>query len=212
MSDMEFFAPGEGGESYDPAAFERFKEQIKKNAAAMATAKQQEQRQKQKEDRLAKILLKFIQGNQKSGILMLAAKLLEENIPPSFILSIIILGNEDIQEELKKEIAADAAQIKGPADGATSDAAQAAHSEFSLAVRFNDQSLPLKIRAEIDEWGKGIFEAGSIIPFQVLETAVQKDGMIKQIVIDCAANVLDDFMAAVFKKLKQQVEEQKLVK
>lgn len=185
MSDLEFFNPSEGGESYDPAAFERFKEKIKKNAAFIAAARKSEQKQKQKEDRLAKILLKFIQTNQKSGILMLAAKLLEENIPPSFILAIILLGNEEVQLELKRETQLEAPQIEAPKAAA----------EFSLATRFADSSLPLKVKAEIDEWGKGILEAGSAVPFRVLETALTADGQIKRIVIDCAANVLDDFLA-----------------
>ena len=75
MSDMEFFSPGEAGESYDPAAFERFKQQMKASAAFIAAARKSEQKQKEKEDKLAKILLKFIQTNQKSGILMLARKI-----------------------------------------------------------------------------------------------------------------------------------------
>lgn len=190
MSDLEFFNPSEGGESYDPAAFERFKEKIKKNAAFIAAARKSEQKQKQKEDRLAKILLKFIQTNQKSGILMLAAKLLEENIPPSFILAIILLGNEEVQLELKRETQLDAPQLE-----ASKSAEQTTATEFSLATRFTDSSLPLKVKAEIDAWGKGILEAGSAVPFRVLETALTADGHVKKIVVDCAANVLDDFLA-----------------
>lgn len=192
MADFEFFNPSEGGESYDPAAFERFKEKIKKNAAFIAAARKSEQKQKQKEDRLAKILLKFIQTNQKSGILMLAAKLLEENIPPSFILAIILLGNEEVQLELKREtqLELETPQLDAPQLDAPKPAG-----EFSLATLFADSSLPLKVKAEIDAWGKGIVEAGSAVPFRVLETALTADGQIKKIVVDCAANVLDDFLA-----------------
>lgn len=223
MGDFEFFNPSEGGESYDPQAFERFKEQVKKNAAFIAAARKGEQKQKQKEDRLAKILLKFIQTNQKSGILMLAAKLLQENIPASFILSIIILGNDEIRIELEKEAQADMPQLE-----AGGQAPQ--KTEFSLMARFSDSSLPLKMKAEIDAWGKNIFETGSAVPFRILETALMKEGTIKQIVIDCAANVLDDYLAqnewahihydacfafcellmkSVMKRLQEQIQNQK---
>lgn len=185
MSDLEFFNPGEGGESYDPAAFERFKEKIKKNAKFIAALHKGEQKQKKKEDRLAKILLKFIQTNQKSGILMLAAKLIEENIPASFVLSIIILGNEEVRAEIQKENL-DLPQISAPQTAEKTD--------FSLITGFVDQSLPLKIKAEIDSWGKGIIEAGLAVPFRVLETVLNKEGNVKKVVIDCAANVLDDFL------------------
>lgn len=223
MSDFESFSPASASESYDPAAFERFKEQIKKNAAFMAAARKGEQKQKQKEDRLAKILLKFIQSNQKSGILLLAAKLLEENIPASFILSIIILGNE----ELKKET--ELALPQGETGGTTTS--DAMPSEFSLMPKFENHALPLTLKAAIDDWGRGIFEAGSSAPFRVLETALSKEGVIKSAVVNCTAQVLGDFlevsnaqpqpayetlysfceflMRGVMKQLQHQIENQK---
>lgn len=225
MSNAEFFNPSEGGESYDPAAFERFKDQMKKSAAFMAAARKGEQKQKQKEDRLAKILLRFIQTNQKSDIVMLAARLLEENIPASVILAIIILGNEELKEEVKQNV-----PLLEVADAPPAETSPTAH-EFSLMNRFSDSSLPLKIKAEIDEWGKGIFEAASASPFRVLETALGADGNVKKIVIACAANVLSSFMEsqqtelkadyeaflsfcellvqAIMKKIKEQVSNQK---
>ena len=204
---MEFFSPGEAGESYDPAAFERFKQQMKASAAFIAAARKSEQKQKEKEDKLAKILLKFIQTNQKSGILMLAAKLMEENIPPSFILAIILLGNEEIQAELKREISS-LAQIEAPKAENSAETREAGvksqsdtreakiPSEFSLAAKFENPALSLKVKAEIDSWGKSIFEAGSSVPFRVLETALNPEGNIKKVVIDCTANVLDDYLAS----------------
>ena len=191
MSDFESFNPGEGGESYDPAALERFKEKVKKNAAFIAAVRKGEQKQKVKEDRLAKILLKFIQSNQKSALLMLAAKLLQENIPASFILSIILLGNEEVQMELKKEAQADLPQLAAGETAARSTVS----SEFSIITAFSDQSLPLKLKAEIDSWGRGIVESGSAAPFKILETALDANGAVKKIVIDCCANVLGDFIA-----------------
>lgn len=169
---------------------------------------------------------------------MLAAKLLEENIPPSFILSIIILGNEEIERELKKEAAAEMPQLLAPAapgtadfDPRAADAGQTQTSEFSLITRFSDESVPLVLKVKIDAWGKNIFEAGSAIPFRVLETALDKTGNIKQVVIDCAANVLSDFwetstpakafdydtffsfceflMKGIMKQLQKQIENQK---
>ena len=69
-------------------------------------------------------------------------------------------------------------------------------SEFSLAAKFENPALSLKVKAEIDSWGKSIFEAGSSVPFRVLETALNPEGNIKKVVIDCTANVLDDYLAS----------------
>lgn len=192
MSDVEFFGAGNAAESYDPAAFERFKEQMKKNGAFAAAAQRQEQRQKEKEDRLAKILQKFIQSNQKSGLLMLAARLLKENIPPSFILSIILLGNEEVLAELKREASEELKALKA---GETPASPQSnGTTDFSLVTRFGGTAFPLKAKAEIDEWGRMMHEAASAVPFRILETVLDKTGMVKNVVIDCMANVLGDFL------------------
>lgn len=236
MDGFEFFQPAEGGEAYDPAAFERFKDQIKKNAAFMARAKRDEQRQKIKEDRLVTLLLKFIKNNQRSAILLLAARMLQENIPASFILPIIILGNDEVAEELKKEMQTDdSALLEGPAASGPKGESSIPHApeqagEFSLATQFGNASLPLKIKAEVDAWGKGIWQAGSAVPFRVLETALDTGGNVKKIVIDSAANVLSDFvddqkgpqfpydtyfafceffMQGIMKRLREQIENQK---
>lgn len=192
MSDFEFLGASSASESYDPAAFERFKEQMKKNAAFIAAAQKSEQRQKEKEDRLAKILLKFIQSNQKSGILFLAAKVLQENVPASFVLAMILLGNEEIQQELKRELEQEKLLLK---DGEHEEPRKEA-TEFSLLPAMSQQTLPIHLKAEIDNWGKGMMESASAIPFRMLETAIDREGHVKSVVTDLAANVLSDFMIA----------------
>ncbi|MBP9717864.1 hypothetical protein KBD59_01060 [Candidatus Gracilibacteria bacterium] len=189
MSGAEFFNPSEGGDAYDPAAFERFKEQMKASGAFIAAAQKAQAQQKVKDDKLAAILLKFIQSNQHRSILILAARLLEENIPASFILSIIILGNEDIQQEVDKYKAELAQHPELPAEKHAT--------EFSLTVGYENHALPLEIRAHIDDWGKGILEAGQAVPFRLLETAINKEGAIKPVVIDLSAAVMSDYFEAV---------------
>lgn len=199
MSDLDFFNPSEGGESYDPAAFDRFKEKVKKNAAFMAAARKDERRQKKKEDRLAQILVAFIKSNQRSGILLLASRCLEENIPASFILSIILLGNKEMQEQVQAELKKLAApESEGESEALPQLPAQKEASEFSLITQFDaqDHSVPIAIKVQIDEWGKSIFEAGSAAPFRVLETSIDKEGNMKKVMIDLCANVLSDFVEA----------------
>lgn len=189
MSDFEFFQPGEGSESYDPAAFERFREQMKKSAAQMAAAQKSEQRQKEKEDRLARILMKFIQSNQKSALLMLAAKLLKENIPASFVLAVILLGDDEIKEQIKKEVNLTA--LPEPEERGQESAPAG---EFSLATRFSNAAFPLRMKAEIDEWAKNMMETASGVPFKIFETVLNQKSEIKPVVTSCLANVLDDYL------------------
>lgn len=183
MNGLEFFSPSEGGESYDPAAFERFKERVKKNAKFIASIRKQEQRQKKREDELLKILMKFFQSHRKQGILLLASRLLEQNIPPSFVLAILILGNENLKKEAGELLAL---PERSPSN--------VNPTEFSLITEFADASFPLRLKAEIDEWGKALSEGAEFQPFRLLETVLEKDGQVKTIAIDCMANVLQDFL------------------
>lgn len=186
MSDLEIFSFSEAGESYDPAAFERFKEKVKKNAKFVASIRKQEQRQKKKEDQLFQILMKFFQTHQKQGILLLASRLLKQNIPPSFVLGILLLGNEDLKAQVGNLLFA--------ATDERSESDPVATTEFSLITRFSDASLPLRVKAEIDQWGRLLLEAAEFQPFRLLETALEPGGKVKSLVIDCMANVFQDFL------------------
>lgn len=187
MDGSEFFMPSEAGESYDPAAFERFKQQVQANAAFVAALRKGEQRQKQKEDRLFQILLKFIQSNQKSNIVMLVTRLLEENIPASVILAIIVLGNEQLQKEVDESVP----QLVA---GESVQASTQKNPTMSITETLSDSSIPLRAKIAIDQWVSGIWETSSAIPFRVLETVLDKAGDVKKVVIACSANVLNDYM------------------
>ena len=110
---------------------------------------------KRKEDKLAKIL-KFIQTNQKSGILMLVPNWWKK-IFRRVLFCIILFGKEEIQAELKREVSG-LAQIEAPRvetgeEGVKSQSdtrGAKIPSEFSLAAKFENPALSLKVKAEID--------------------------------------------------------------
>lgn len=181
----EIFSFSEAGESYDPAAFERFKERVRKNAKFIAALRKQEQRQKKKEDQLLAILMKFFKSFQKQGILLLASRALEQNVPPSFVLAVLLLGNEELKREASPFLALPKA-ASGVHPQATTD--------FSLLAQFSDESLPLRAKAEIEEWGRLLFEAAESQPFRLLETALEKTGKVKSVVLDFMANVFQEFL------------------
>ncbi len=244
MDGSEFFSPSEGGESYDPAAFERFKEQIKKNAQFVAAMQKDEKKKKKKEDALAQILLKFIQANQHSGLMIIVAELLEQNIPASFVLALIVLGNEDIRlailehEEREAQLALAAgefpeAQAGGPEKRDPLSGREMVTSEFSLVSRFTSATISLEIKIALDEWGIGIYQAASGQPFRILETVLDKEGLVKEIVSKACATVMQNFLVekdpatfrprgfstffsfsefllkGILQKLKEQIENQK---
>ena len=244
MSDFEFFGGSEGGESYDPAAFERFKQKMQANAQFIAALQKGEQKQKKNEDALHQLLMHFFQSHQNQGVTLLAARLLEQNIPALFVLRIIILGNEDLQKQV-----ADLLKL-GPAASEESDASVAhdaapvlsihgalnrqPHADsMQLVPQFKDQTIPLRIKIQLDEWSRDMLDAARTYPYRILQTTLDKEGAPKQVIIDCMANVLENFfekngitepsyesafkfcelvLHGVLGTLKRELEDQKLLK
>lgn len=202
MADLEGFFGSEGSEKVDPASFEKFKERIKAARAQIKALKIGEQKQKAKEEKLIKILLSFVKSQKKQDIMVLIARLLEQNIPAAFILSIVILGNEEIKKNVEKEHLLSTGVVgKGDLDTEGED-------DISLTVFDSDKSLPLKLRAEIDEWMKNILKQSLEYPHRVLKTVITGEGDIKLPVVQLTAFILRDFL----KQNDQEAEYDKLKK
>lgn len=213
MGDLDMFSFGEGTDGAISAEKVReFQERMARNAQKMVAARQQEQKQKKKENKLSAILLKFIQTNTKPDITLLVSRCLEQNIPAVFILAIILLGNKDIQEEMGIHL-----QLKGDQNGEEATDEPLTEKEKKGRVQVSDlqkeeiktalvafgknSALPLKMRLEIDLWGRSMFDAASPIPERILKTAVEFNEdpkalpLPKDVVIQLAAFILRDYFA-----------------
>lgn len=189
MSDFEAFSGADAGaEGSDPAAFERFKERMKAASAGLAAAQAGEQKARKKEDELIKILLKFIKSNQKHDQLMLVVRLLEENIPASFIVSLLLISNKAIQEELGIKLLAHETE-----SGQTGANQNTAHGTLPTA-HFKEETLPPRIKNAIDSWLSEIAKRASENPDKILETVKDKEGTIKLPVIQLTVFSLRDFL------------------
>ncbi|MFC1656193.1 hypothetical protein ACFL3C_04960 [Patescibacteria group bacterium] len=219
MADFENFVGPEQGDQVDAAAFEKFKERVKAASAQIKASKIQEQKQRKKESKLIAILLKFVKTQQKKDIMLLIAKLLEENISPVFVLSVVMLGNDEIIKELEAE---DQKQIEAPAP--TNDPQNRA-----LDIFDREKVLPLEIKLEIDKWMQNIMKYALETPKRLVQTVFDADENIKLPLIQLSAFVLRDFLESkkqetdyeklkefgdfflngVMKQVKKQVESQK---
>lgn len=217
MSDLESFGALDGGEGLDPAALERFNEQMRENAAHIAALQKAQAAQQQQEDKLVKIILKFIRTSQKKELVVLVTQLLEQNVPAGFILSLIVLGNEDIQEEAgiklslpeedMRRLSAGALEANSRLQTVTADKDDATASAKIILFNSDFSTLPLKVRIAIDLWSKNILAAGLGNPNKVLDS-VYLPGMrgesetpdgevyIKDIVVKTAVFVVYEFMHA----------------
>lgn len=218
MADFESFTGPEQGDQVDAASFEKFKERVKAASAQIKAAQIQEQKQRKKESKLIAILLKFVKNQQKKDIMLLIARLLEENIPPVFVLSIVMLGNDEIVKELETE---GQKQINSP----SSD-------NQALEIFDKEKILPLEIKVEIDKWMQNILKYALESPMRLLQTVLDPDEGLKLPLIQLAAFILRDFLESknqeasyeqlkefsdfflngVIKQVKKQVESQKELK
>ncbi len=91
----------EGTEGMSEAAMEVFREQMRSTSQQLKALQKGEQKRKKKEEKLAKLLTEFLQRKSgKSDLAFQAAHLLALNIPAAFVLSMLLLGDRESQQEL----------------------------------------------------------------------------------------------------------------
>jgi hypothetical protein len=224
MSELESFSGFDaGGDAMDAAAFEKFKERMKRAAAQLKAIQAGEQKQKKTEDELVRLLLKFIQTGNKRDLMLLVSRLLEENIPASFIVSLLLISNREMQQELGLKMLP-----SGPAHDYPEDSDME-----TLPDRYLQGSvLPLKIKIAIDTWLNEIFKRASDVPHRILKTVLTPDGTIKLPVTQLATfslrdfleeegvetkyeslkNFMDMMLEGIIKKLQEQIADQKEIK
>lgn len=188
MSDLEFFGGADSGGEADPAAFERFKERMKRAAAQLKAIQKSEQKQKKNEDELVKILMKFLKSGKKRDILQLVIRLLEQNVPAGFIVSLLLISNQEIQDELKVKLLP--ANLTPEQESAVSEG-----SSKNLPDRYmGDQILPLKVKMAIANWINEITRRVSDTPQRILKTTVDPDGLVMLTPIQLGAFCMRDFL------------------
>lgn len=184
MSDFESFGGFEAGrESFDPAAFERFKERMAAAAAQLKALQKQEQKQKKSEDELIKILLKFIQSGKKKDILLLVSRLLEMNVPAAFIVSLLLISNKDMQDQLGLRLLP------------SGEVEQAVEESTNLPdLYIGGEILPLKVKIAMINWIQEVTKKVNDHPHRTLKTVVDPDGQVHLTAIQLGSFCLRDFM------------------
>ena len=197
MSDVESFGGADvGSEGIDQAAFEKFKERMKAAAAQIKALQASEQRQKKNEDELIKILIKFIKSGQKKELLALILKLLDRNIPAVFILSLILIANKDVQNDMKIVLMPQD-QSQNTLPGEQSDPTNTilqSDDPISEMLTTNDAvGVSPAIKQEIATWLKVIEEKLNENPARIIRTTIE-DGQICVPAIQLTSFCLREFL------------------
>lgn len=161
---LESFFGADSGEPMSEASFEKLREQMAAAAAQIQAIKKEEGKQKKKEDDIYKILLQFVQTSQKKDLTTLIARVLGKNLPANFILAIILLGNEDIQQKTGQFL------MLG---GGQSDDNTPPNDKALIFFTEEDSAIPLKIKIEIDNWIKNMLVQADENPQKLLKTGYE---------------------------------------
>lgn len=171
MSLESFFGLDDADAQKGREASEKFQEQMRQSAAAAKAIAGHQQRQKGKEDRLAALLVKYLQDQSKSDLVFLIVRLLGENVPGAFILAVLSIFDAEIQDELQKSF--QALEVQAPTS------AFGTGSQVPEVVR-----LPATLREDLNAWGTAILKAGLLMPGRTLETVLTPDYKLKSLVLD----------------------------
>lgn len=180
---LDSFIGMDSGEQMSAASLEKLQERMAAAAAQIAAIQKEEKKHKKKENDLLAILVKFVKTSHKTELTLLISRVLEQNLPANFVLAIILLGNEEIQQQvgdflmLQRPIEHVTAKASPLDSEATATSASSPSGQERALTFFNsrDDTLPLKIKIELDQWIKSMLMQAEENPHKLLRTAYKTD-------------------------------------
>lgn len=169
-----------GGQKATEISDEVFREQIRKTQKAQKALKKAEGKARAKDDRLAKVIGKFLQTRSNTAVMILISRCLDHNIPAGLILGILALVENEAQKEFEVVLGENAQILTAPKIG---ERTLVAHTDF-----------PPEIKNALDVWSFGLLEFGLTQPARLLATAVSPDGDIFTSLAKLTTFVIRDFL------------------
>ena len=176
MSLESFFGLDTEGGGASPEANEAFQEQMRESAKAIKNMSANQAAQKKQEDKLAKILMRFMKDPAKSDIVFLVEKLLQENVPGMFILAVLCIADPDMEKEILKDF-----DHGEPSENA------------ALATVPGEAFIPEEIKRQLDAWGRAILDSGLKLPGKTLQTVLTPDQKLKSLILDLLQFSLEEY-------------------
>lgn len=167
---------GDGGSmGMSPEQAEKLAEQFRENARQIKAQKKDEKKHKAKDDKLVDILTKFIKSSKNSGLVAIIIRLLQENIPPAFILAIILLTHRELQIESGIILSLPSGSGEIPSTMSIEE------------TKLRNQEITIKL------WTETIITAALENPYKIIRNIKDQDLQIKSTAIQLMAFVLRDY-------------------
>lgn len=169
-----------GGQKAAEISDEVFRDQIRKAQKAQKALKKAEGKARAKDDRLAKVIGKFLQARSNTATMILISRCLDHNIPAGLILGILALVEDEAQKEFEVVLGENAQILAAPK---VDERALVAHTDF-----------PPETKKALDVWSFGLLGFGLTQPARLLATAVSPEGEIFASLAKLTSFVVRDFL------------------
>ena len=181
MSFEEFGLDG-SQDAISGEALEKLAEQLRENSAHIKALRKEEKKQRAKDNKLVTILMRFVKSCKRDDLVALIARLLSDNVPASFILAIILLGNDDIQAELGIKL-----QLPAGIDFNQDHELQEFDEEHKKPIISPAQKIILNI------WTESIIMSALENPYKILRTVRDPEEKVKSSAIQLTAFIIRDY-------------------
>lgn len=178
FGDLEQFGGGsdQGAEGMSEAAREAFREQQRAASQQLKALQKGEQKKKKKEDKLAKIITELLQKKSKrSDLAMAAAEVLALNVPPAFVLSTILLGDQESQKELSMTIIEDDKGLATENQPEPSDLITLSGNDLSYMMT-DDEAQTANLHSELIPWSQMMYVQAKNDPMRMVHNARTEEG------------------------------------
>ncbi|MFH1375822.1 MAG: hypothetical protein ABIH35_04100 [Patescibacteria group bacterium] len=180
LEDLNPLDNEESGSKATEISDEVFRDQVKKAQKTQKALKKAEGKARAKDDRLAKVIGKFLQTQSNTAVMLLISRCLDHNIPAGLILGILALVEPEAQKEFEVVLGESAQLLEAP---------QVDKREIVKAGEF-----PPHIKQATDVWGFGLLEFGLTQPTRLLATAVSPEGELFPSLLKLTSFILREYL------------------
>ena len=218
---LEDLSPLDNEESGGKAAEisdEVFREKMKKTQKSQKALKKAEEQARAKDERLAKVIGKFLQTQSNTAVMLLIARCLDQNIPAGLILGILALVESEAQKEFEVVLGESAQLLEAP--------------RVENRTLMKSQEFQPEIKQALDVWSFGLLEFGLTQPTRLLATSISPEDKLFPSLLKLNTFIIRDFLEkrnlnleftkiekfaefvlqGVLEKIKQQLEKTKVLK
>jgi hypothetical protein len=180
LEDLSALDNEESGAKATEISDEVFRDKMQKTQKSQKALKKAESKARAKDDRLAKVIGKFLQTQSNTGVMILISRCLDQNIPAGLILGILALVESEAQKEFEVMLGEASQLLATP--------------EIDNRELAKSEEFPLEIKQALDIWSFGLLEFGLTQPARLLATTISPDGDIFPSLTKLSSFIIRDFL------------------